>query len=313
MSRTVAVIVHALISLAAGAMYFFFVLPRWWELQGDLSSTWGLVLRIVTGVLIGLAALPVLFTWLRVRRPEYGTPELALRLLMCSIALHVVSAVVIIATAIAEIWLKLDDAGQWIFGAYGAAAAIGLLGIFSFYLAFVAERPPPPPRPLNETERKSRWWRRKRDLDRGERSDGTASEPESAVAAEDDEDVKPEKTWGEQVPDDDAEELEKPVPVTEAEDETVEVKTPAEDVSGTTDDETAPSDDVAADSKAAKNGTAADDAPADDAPADDEAPDEDTVASGTSRGGIRNRRPAGKIRRSRRIRKSDSGVAVEDD
>jgi hypothetical protein len=229
---------------------------------------------------------------------------------MCSIALHVVSAVVIIATAIAEIWLKLDDAGQWIFGAYGAAAAIGLLGIFSFYLAFVAERPPPPPRPLNETERKSRWWRRKGDVDRGEPSDGTASEPEPAVAAEDSEDVMPEKTWGgEQEPDDDAE-LQKPLPVTEADDETVEVESPAEDAPGTTDDETAPSDDVAADNKAAKNGTAADD---DSAPAADEAPDEDTVASGASRGRIRNRRPAGKIRRSRRIRKSESGVAVEDD
>src|ERR1700694_4168667 len=57
--RAVAVVRHASFSIAAGVLYFFFVLPRWPELLGDTSHTLGTVLRIVTGALIGLAALPV--------------------------------------------------------------------------------------------------------------------------------------------------------------------------------------------------------------------------------------------------------------
>jgi hypothetical protein len=280
MSRTVAVIVHALLSLAACAMYFFFVLPRWWELEGDISSTWGLVFRIITGVLIGLAALPVTFTLLRTRRPEFGTPELALRLRVCSIGLHVVSGVLIVGTAISEIWFTLDHAGRWLFGVYGAAAAIGLLGICAFYLAFVAELPPPPPRPLKTTERKSRWRRRK-DEDGDDAADATT---ESEGQTEDEEDVMPEKTWGEQVPDDDAED-------DDAGEETVEAETPAESPSG---DETP---------------EGVDETPE----ADDVAAERDTVSAGASRAGIRNRRPAGKIRRSRRVRKSETGVTVDDE
>jgi MFS family permease len=154
MSRTVAVVWHASFSVAAGVLYFFFVLPRWPELLGDTSHTLGTVLRIVTGALIGLAALPVVFTLLRTRRPEFGTPQLALTLRTSSIALHVLAGAVIIGAAIAEIWISLDSAGQWLFGIYGAAAAIALLGIFAFYLAFVAELPPPPPKPLKPKKAK---------------------------------------------------------------------------------------------------------------------------------------------------------------
>jgi hypothetical protein len=91
MSRTVAVVWHASFSIAAGVGYFFFVLPRWPELLGDTSHTLGTTLRIVTGALIGLAALPVVFTLLRTRRPEFGTPQLALTLRTSSIALHVLA------------------------------------------------------------------------------------------------------------------------------------------------------------------------------------------------------------------------------
>ncbi len=161
MSRTVAVIWHASFSLAAGVLYFFFVLPRWPELLGDTSHTLGTVLRIVAGALIGLAALPVVFTLLRSRRPEFGTPQLALTLRTSSIALHVLAGVLIIGTAISEIWLSLDAAGQWLFGIYGAAAAIALLGMFAFYQAYVAELPPPPPKPLKPKKEKARRGRRK--------------------------------------------------------------------------------------------------------------------------------------------------------
>ena len=188
MSRTVAVTWHASFSIAAGVLYFFFVLPRWPELLGDTPHTLGTVLRIVAGALIGLAALPVVFTLLRTRRPEFGTPALALTLRTSSIALHVLAGALIIGTAIAEIWLSLDDAGQWLFGIYGAAAAVALLGVFAFYLAFIAELPPPPPRPLKPKEPKQRRGRRKaaEDTEASEDADATDdAEPEAAEAAED--------------------------------------------------------------------------------------------------------------------------------
>ena len=124
MGREVALSVHAALSLVASALYVLFVLPRWWELTGDTSHTLGNILRILTGVLIGLAALPVAFTLLRTRDPELGTPRLALSLRLWSIAAHVLSGVVILGTAISEFWIRLDVAGPYLFAIYGAAAAI---------------------------------------------------------------------------------------------------------------------------------------------------------------------------------------------
>ncbi|AKS31134.1 hypothetical protein [Mycolicibacterium goodii] len=148
MGRTVAVTWHVVSTLIAAGLFFFFVIPRWPELMGETSPTLGTVLRIVTGVLVGLTALPVVLTWQRTRRPELGTPELALRLRTTSILFHVIAGVLIAGTAVAEIWISLDSAGSWLFGIYGAAAALALLGVFGFYLAFIAELPPPPPKPL---------------------------------------------------------------------------------------------------------------------------------------------------------------------
>ncbi len=175
MSRKVAVFWHASFSIAAGVLYFFFVLPRWPELTGDTSHALGTAMRIVAGALIGLAALPVVFTLLRTRRPELGTPQLALSLRTSSVALHVLAGVLIVGTAISEIWLSLDSAGRWLFGIYGAAAAIALLGIFAFYLAYVAELPPPPPKPLKPKAEKR--GRRRR---RGKAEEAVADEDESA-------------------------------------------------------------------------------------------------------------------------------------
>ena len=196
MSRTVAVVWHASFSIAAGVLYFFFVLPRWWELSGDTSHTLGTAMRIVTGALIGLAALPVVFTLLRTRRPEFGTPQLALRLRTSSIVLHVLAGVLILGTAISEIWLSLDNVGQWLFGIYGAAAAIALLGIFAFYLAFVAELPPPPPKPLKP--KKAKQGRRGRKAAEEDAAEGTeeatdeTSETEETEQADDATDESPE-------------------------------------------------------------------------------------------------------------------------
>ncbi|HEY9263180.1 MAG TPA: hypothetical protein VIQ11_01080, partial [Mycobacterium sp.] len=183
MGRTVAVIWHASFSIAAGVLYFFFVLPRMPELLGDTSPTLGTVLRIVTGALIGLAALPVVFTLLRTRRPEFGTPRLALSLRTVSIALHVLAGALIIGAAISEIWLSLDSVGQWLFGIYGAAAALTLLGALAFYLAFVAELPPPPPKPLKLKERKGRRGR-KGDADAADATDDTDAADEEPTGAD---------------------------------------------------------------------------------------------------------------------------------
>jgi hypothetical protein len=176
MRRWVAVLWHASFSCVAAALYFAFVLPRWWELMGSTSHTLGTVLRIVTGVLIGLAALPVVFTLLRTRRPELRTPLLALRLRMASIVLHVLAGVLVIGAAISEIWLSLDNAGEWLFGIYGAAAAIALLAIFAFYLADVAELPPPPPKPLKPKTPKQRRGRRTTDGEETTETEDTDSE-----------------------------------------------------------------------------------------------------------------------------------------
>ncbi|MGH3849878.1 MAG: hypothetical protein ACRDRT_09275, partial [Pseudonocardiaceae bacterium] len=107
---------HATFSIAAGVLYFFFVLPRWPELMGQTSPTLGTALRIVAGALMALAALPVVFTLLRTRKPEYGTAQLALTIRVWSIAAHVLAGVLIVGTAISEIWLDLDNVGQWLFG-----------------------------------------------------------------------------------------------------------------------------------------------------------------------------------------------------
>lgn len=188
MGRKIAVPWHLLFSLVAGALYFFFVLPRWPELMGDTSRTLGMALRIVTGALIALAALPVVFTQLRTRKPELGTPQLALTIRIWSIVAHVLAGVLIIGTAISEIWLSLDAAGRWLFGIYGAAAAIALLGIFAFYLSFVAELPPPPPKPIKAKKPKKRRVRRKQGREKGEEADSETAadeaEPDEADEAE---------------------------------------------------------------------------------------------------------------------------------
>src|SRR4051794_26698245 len=159
MRRWIAVLWHASFFVIAGALYFFFVLPRWFELTGAWSAGLGLPMRVVCGALIGLAALPVVLTFLKSRRPEFGTPQLALTLRFWSIVLQVLAGALIIGAAVSEIWVSRDAAGPTLFGIYGAAAAIAVLGALSFYLAFAAELPPPPPKPLrpkSQTRRRGR-------------------------------------------------------------------------------------------------------------------------------------------------------------
>ena len=184
MGRAAATAVHLTLSAVAGVLYFLFVLPRWWELMGDTSHTLGTVLRLVTAALIALAALPVALTLVRTRRPEMATPEVALRLRLWSAVAHVLAGVLIAGAAIAEIWLSLDKAGPWLFGVYGAAAAVAILGIGAFYLSFVAEQPPAPPKPPKEKKPRKRRGKKTDEASAEESADETEADEPAAPAAE---------------------------------------------------------------------------------------------------------------------------------
>lgn len=279
MRRWIAVLWHASFFVLAGALYFFFVLPRWFELTGAWPVGLGLAMRVVCGALIGLASLPVVFTLLRTRRPEFGTPQLALSLRFWSIVLHVLAGALIVGAAISEIWVTLDAAGQTLFGIYGAAAAVAVLGALAFYLAFAAELPPPPPKPLKPKARTRRGRRGGSDAEDTE-ADDTSDEVEVDTADTADTETPDEGTDGEEADDTPA-----PVPV-EASDETTET----EAIDGT--DEV---DVTEATDGTGSNGTGN----ADESHADE---------PGST---LRNRRPSGKST-SRLFGRSRRGVALDD-
>jgi hypothetical protein len=289
MGRRVATLWHVTFSIAAGVLYFVFVLPRWYELMGDTPHALGTVARIVAGVLIALAALPVVFTLLRARKPEYGTPQLALTLQTWSVVAHVLAGVLIVGTAISEIWLSLDNVGQWLFAIYGAAAAIAVLGIFGFYLSFVAELPPPPPKPLKPKKEKQRRRRKK---------DGEADEAAEGEAAEEGEESDNEAAAEAETADDGSE-----------------IDTEADgDKTTQTPEQTEEPAEITAETEveptAVEPESTAQEAP----PVEDtevEAALEDTAAESSARG-LRNRRPTGKSSGTHRLRRSRRGVAVED-
>ncbi|BCZ22364.1 hypothetical protein MYSE111917_21330 [Mycobacterium senriense] len=275
MGRKVAIPWHATFSIAAGFLYFFFVLPRWPELMGDTAHTLGTALRIVTGALVALAALPMVFTLLRTRKPELGTPQLALSIRIWSIVAHVLAGVLIIGTAISEIWLSLDAAGRWLFGIYGAAAAIALLGIFAFYLSFVAELPPPPPKPIKAKKPKERRVRRKKG------AEAEADETEEADADEADEDE---------------------AQTAEAAAEETEEAEPAEPA--------AAPDEVTAETTETAEAEAAPEPSTDATPVEDTEAAGDE--GDESKAKLRNRRPTGKGSHRMRRRRTRAGVALDE-
>lgn len=286
MGRKVAIPWHVLFSGGAGVLYFFFVLPRWPELMGDTAHSLGTALRIVAGALIALAALPVVFTLLRTRKPELGTPQLALTIRVASIVAHVLAGVLIIGTAISEIWVSLDVAGQWLFGIYGAAAAIGILGFFAFYLSFVAELPPPPPKPIKSKEAKKRRIRREKGSETGTETDAGAEEAEVDGAEE----AEPEEV-------EETELIEAKSDEAKADEaQTVEAhaaKPEAEEAPETEESETAATAESAAEPESVTEKASED-------------PDE-------ARARLRNRRPTGKGSHRMRRRRTRGGVALDDD
>lgn len=212
MSRTVATVWHASLSALAALLYFLFVLPRWWELTGFAPHTLGTVMRILVGLLIGATAVPVSAALKQARKPEFGTPQLALSLLSGAAVAPLVAGTLILGTAISEIWLSLDDAGMWLFGIYGAAAAIALLGIGAFYLASVAEQPAPPPKPIKlKTPKQPKRGRRgkKAEAEAAEseaEDEAPAEDADETVVAADDEDEDAAEETVEVAADDAAEE-----------------------------------------------------------------------------------------------------------
>jgi hypothetical protein len=277
MGRKVAIPWHLLFSIGAGVLYFLCVLPRWSELMGDTSRALGMAGRIAAGALIALAALPVLFTLLRTRKPELRTPRLALTIRVWSIVAHVLAGLLIIGTAISEIWLSLDTAGPWLFAIYGAAAAIGLIGFFAFYLSFIAELPPPPPKPIKPKKAKQprrRGLRRKKDTEGAEEGAEETTETTEEVAADEAEADEAEAAEPEAQ---EAEETEEPEPAEE----------PAETVAEAETEPESPAEAAAEEVPAAQDAEAA-------------------------RGGLQNRRPTGKGSHRMRRRRTRGGVALDE-
>lgn len=165
MGRRPAIAVHLALSLIGAALYIVFVIPRWWVLLGDFPTTLSTAGRIAAGFPIGLAAIPVALYLKESLAAEPRKPEIALRLRAWSGVLHVVAGVLVVLTAVAEIWLHLRSAGPWLFAVYGAAGAIAILGVLAFYLSIMAEQPPKAttaPKPAKPAKEKKPRGKRKR-------------------------------------------------------------------------------------------------------------------------------------------------------
>ena len=184
MRRSVAVAWHASFFILAGVLYFFFVLPRWFELTAHLDPALGTPVRIADGVLIGLW--PCRWCSRCCARASRSSARRSWPFhCACGRSCFTCSPACSIAgTAITEIWISLDRAGQWMFGSYGAAAAIAVLGALAFYLAYLAEQPPPPPRPLKVKTQTSRRGRRKAEADDAEDADDHSEAAAQDVASD---------------------------------------------------------------------------------------------------------------------------------
>jgi len=191
MGRRAAIALHLALFTVGAALYVLFVIPRWWVLTGDIPTSLAAAGRIAAGLPIALAALPVVLNLKRALKPESNTPELALRLRAWSLLLHVLAGALIIAAAVAEIWLGMGAAGAWLFGVYGAGAAIAVLGLLAFDLAFVAERPPKPPKPPKPAKESRRTRAKRRKVKSIESTESTAEDSQDAEDSRDAEDAVP--------------------------------------------------------------------------------------------------------------------------
>ena len=289
MQRRAATALHLVLCVVGAALYFVFILPRWWVLTGDIPTTLATVGRIAAGVPIALAAVPVVLNLRHSLKPEFGIPELALRLRAWSAVLHVVAGVLIILTAIVEIWLDLYAAGPWLFAVYGAAAAIAVLAVVAFSLSRIAEKPPAEPKPSeNDTAENDT-------VENDTAGDDTAGDAKTPTAKR----VKrrlgkrsrkvSETTAVEETPEASAEvPEEEPAPVEVSITDTAEAETPVveDDITGAD----SGADNSGADNSGADNSGVAD---ADDGDPPAAAPSHEETPPAA---GLRNKRPTGKSR-----------------
>jgi len=273
MARRAATALHLALSVLGVGLYVLFVIPRWWVLTGDFPGTLAIAGRIAAGIPIAAAAVPVVLNLQRAVKPESATPELALRLRAWSAALHVLAGALILITAIVEIWLPLSSAGPWLFAAYGAAGAIAILAIAAFYLSLATEQPPRPPKPPKPAKAgKEKAGKKKRAKKRKGKGDPADSE---ATGGDEQTPQAPSETHP--GTDDD-----------EVADEAVEAVEAVSEPAGTATDELEP-DELKADGSTVEASTAE---PAESAAPEAVADAEDTGAPG----GLRNKRPTGKVR-----------------
>lgn len=187
MGRRAARATHLTLWIAGVLLYIVFVIPRWWVLTGDIPATAAAFGRIVAGLPIAAAAIPVGVTLQRSLKQESRIPELALRLRAWSAVLHVIAGVLIIATAVAEVWLSSQAAAPWLFGVYGGAGSLATLAALAFILSFPAEMPPPPPKAAKvkpekksgkaPKQRRTRSRGRKQSEQDGSPTDGPIDDP----------------------------------------------------------------------------------------------------------------------------------------
>ena len=289
MQRRAATALHLALFGVGAALYIVFVIPRWWVLTGDLPNTAATVGRIVAGLPIAAAAVPIMLNLRRALQPGFRTPELALRMQAWSAVLHIVAGALIVLAAVAETLLSLDAAGPWLFAVYGAAAAIALLGFAAFHLSRVAEKPPAeakapqPDKPPKEKRAKRRRRKRGSPTEDAGDSDDTL-DPENSVAE------APEVSEDSETPasNKDAETVETQLDGTEvveirlAETNATEIDTVEAD---TVETDTVETDTIETDT------IETDTAPGDTAPGDT------GIADTEKTGGLRNKRPTGKRRR----------------
>ena len=183
--------VHLVLWLLGLALYIVFVIPRWWVLMGDIPATLGTVGRVVAGVPIAAAAVPVGLVLRGALRDEGAhetvAPEIALRLRAWSAVLHVVAGVLIVLTAVAEIWLHSSTIAPWLYALYGAAGSIAILAGLAWWLSLRAEKPPAPPKPpkVKRVKKVKAPKRKKAEAETPGEPAQSAPEDEPAAATED--------------------------------------------------------------------------------------------------------------------------------
>lgn len=137
MGRTTVITMHIVMWAIAAVLFGVFVLPRWWELTGVFTHSLGTVMRIITGVCLLAAAVLVVVLLLPARRSA-TTPHLAVILRVWAAVTQALAGALVVLLATAEIWVDPRTTRMWLFGGYGAAAALAVLG-FTMLLASLNE------------------------------------------------------------------------------------------------------------------------------------------------------------------------------